>query len=217
MTPCVVITRDRASYARRTLEALHGFAGDLDIHIVDHGSTYGPMLDLLAEVPYPVHRRATHPPRDIWAWEGLREIVGDCCYLVTDPDLVFDGDCPRDWLDRLHEVLHRRDSYVIKVGMGLRLDDLPPTPLTSKVTAMEKAYWVSPYPAGIAWHAPVDTTMALHRPLAEVPHFGLAPAARLNAPYLMRHLPWYGDLSPEETAYYRRHHVRGASYWIDHL
>jgi hypothetical protein len=36
---------------------------------------------------------------------------------------------------------------------------------------------------------------------------------RLDAPYLLRHLPWYGELDAEEAAHYREHALPGATHW----
>lgn len=209
MTPCVVITRDRASYTRLCVASLEQYP-ELDIHLVDHGSTWGPMLDYLDGSPHPVYRLGDRPPQALWEWSGLAEIVQDRRYVVTDPDLVLD--CPPDWLTQLNRELDSGD--VAKVGLGLRLDDLPDTPLTAKVRGWEAAFWLSRRPSG-SWAAPVDTTLALHQPLTVQPMFRLWPAARLDKPYLARHLPWYGELNPAETEHYRRRIIPGSSHWIN--
>jgi hypothetical protein len=206
-TPCIIITRDRVSYTRLCVASLERFGDQFDIHIVDHGSTYGPMLDYLAESPHPVHWRNNVVPRSLWTWDGLQKIVGGLGsrrYLVTDPDIVIDPDCPADWLCRMSDELNQG---AIKVGLGLRLDDLPDTPLAAKVRAWEGQYWQTPASAG-AWWAPVDTTIALHQGLGVAPDFALGPAVRMREPYLARHLPWYGSLDADETIYYRDHAAR---------
>lgn len=206
MTPCVVITRDRVSYTRLCVAALER-CPELNIHIVDHGSSWPPMLDWLAGCPHPVHRRGDLPPRALWEWDGLAGIVGTVRpYLVTDPDVLLD--CPPDWLRILHEVL---DSGVAKVGLGLRIDDLPDTELAGKVRQWEGAFWRDEL-NGLAYRAPVDTTLALYQPLIAA-KFVLGPAYRLKPPYLLRHLPWYGDLDSAEANYYRAHMLPGTSHW----
>lgn len=215
MTRCIVITRDRATFTRACIAALE-VQSDLELHIVDHGSTWPPMLDYLTASPHPVHRLGDHPPRALWEWDGLLGVVGrNQPYLVTDPDLLLD--CPSDWLDALYFELTAVDNRV-KVGLGLRLDDLPSTVLATKVRAWESQYWVtraSPSTQPGVWAAPIDTTLALYRPLGEQPRFELGPAVRLDAPYLVRHLPWYEDPAPEETVYYRAHLVPGSSHWAN--
>lgn len=109
----------------------------------------------------------------------------------------------------------RLHPSVVKVGLGLRIDDLPgygrvPFP---DVRAWEGAFWTNRADPG-AWHAPVDTTLALYPPLSRQREFRLGPAIRLDAPYLLRHLPWY-ETGPEseELAYYREHALPGATHW----
>lgn len=221
MTPLIVITRDRVTYTQQCLASLErfmyrgtGIGYEFDIHIVDHGSTYGPMLDWLAICPYPVHRRGDLPPRALWEWDGLRRIVGSQRYVVTDPDIALDDGIPQDWLCRMADELEAEIPYGgIKVGLGLRVDDLPDTDLAAKVRRWESAFWTARTASGRGWRAPVDTTIALYRPGAAP--FALGPAARLDTPYLARHLPWYETLDDEETAWYRAHALPGTSHWIN--
>ncbi len=212
-TPCIVITRDRVSYTKLCIESLERFSNQLDIHIVDHGSTWPAMLQYLDSSPHPVHRCDDRMPRDLWSdRELIHGIVGDSCYLVTDPDLIFDAACPDDWLDKLCAVLHRHHGDVAKVGLSLRIDDLPPILMSERVQNWEGQFWLSRLDAD-AWRAPVDTTLALYPSISVVaPAFRLVPAARLDAPYLLRHLPWYGESGPE-VEYYREHLVPGSSHW----
>jgi hypothetical protein len=212
-TPCIVITRDRLSYAKACLASLEQYAYLVDIIIVDHGSTYPPMVDwLLHESLCPVFYCGERSPRALWEWDRLRSIVGDRSYLVTDPDVVFDDACPSDWLARMDDEMHQRRTPV-KVGLGLRVDDLPAGTLGGRVRAWEGAFWLERTASGRAWKAPVDTTLALYPPLSVQPGFEWVNATRLDAPYLLRHLPWYGELDAEEAAYYREHALPGATHW----
>lgn len=212
-TPCIVITRDRVSYTRLCVASLEPFCDQLEIRLVDHGSTWPPMLDYLDESPYLVHRRGNLPPRALWDWPGLGDLVGDRPYLVTDPDVVLDADCPDDWLNQLTRELNLGD--VVKAGLGLRIDDLPATSMAADVCRWETAFWHERTPTGVAFRAPVDTTLALYQPLPRYPTFTLHPGARLDAPYLARHLPWYGDLDAAEAAHYRKRALPGASHWTN--
>ena len=123
MTPCIIITRDRVAHLDRCLASLQPW---VDVHVVDHGSTWPPMLDYLQRLACPVHYCGGKPPRQLWNYPGLAGIVGRRRYLVTDPDLELDPDCPHDWLDALGEELDH--GGLAKVGLSLRTDDLPDTP-----------------------------------------------------------------------------------------
>lgn len=211
MIPCFVITRDRVTYLKTCLASLMT-CPELDIHIVDHGSTWPPMVEYLDWPPVLVHRRPAHPPRDLWTWDGLPDVVEDQPYLVTDPDVVLD--CPTDWLTQLQIELADHPEAA-KVGLGLRIDDLPDTALAAKVIDWERGFWGAS--ASLAnrrgFRAPVDTTLALYSPLTTRPGFMVGPAVRLNSPYLLRHLPWYEVDESEELAYYRAHALPGTSHW----
>lgn len=206
--PCIIITRDRVTYLKQCLSSLE--PSGLNIHLVDHGSTWEPMLEFLEQTHYPVHRRGSLPPRALWDWEDLETITGSGLYLVTDPDVVLETKCPDDWLEVLGQTW--LDHKVIKVGLGIRHDDLPNESLGIRAKAWEGQYWSAPTANG-HWYAPVDTTLAIYSPLSLNCHFALAPAVRLGEPYLIRHLPWYDSLDDEENCYYRDHLVPGSSHW----
>jgi len=215
-TPCIVITRDRISYTRQCLESLVKYSDQLDIHLVDHGSTWEEMLPLLNGGAFQTHRRGNEMPRSLWEWSGLKDIVGDKPYIVTDPDVVLDPMCPADWIERLYEELSLNSGYTVKAGLGLRLDDLPEDGLGPEVRKWESQFWETRSGPNLrSWVASVDTTLALYRPLYIESTFWLGPATRLDSPYLLRHLPWYGDLDQGETDYYRAHALPGSSHWIN--
>lgn len=201
-----IIFRDRVTYAKRCWAHLR--AAGFDVHVVDHASTWPVALLWLSEVEeagWPVLRRGENAwPWQLWEWDRFREIMWADTepYLVTDPDVVPSPDCPEDWPARLRDVLDRAQPEHVKVGLGLRLDRLPPS-RREGVLAAESGFWAGEWEPG-AYRANVDTTLALYRPYTEYPLFSLGPALRLGHPYVADHLAWYeeGDLSPELRHYY---------------
>ncbi len=210
MTPCIVITRDRVSCTQLCVESLEQNP-DIEIHLVDHNSTYPLMLDYLLESRHPVYFCEDKTAQSLWDWPHLQEIVGDQPYLVTDPDITLSPSCPDDWLCRLSDELW--NGGWAKVGLGITLDDLPDTDLAAKVKDWETPFWMTPSRSGMAYKAPVDTTLALYRPLTERPQFALVPAARLAPPYLIRHLPWYREFDQVEMEHYRSRLLPGSTHW----
>jgi hypothetical protein len=209
----IVITRDRVSYAKQTAYAL--VRQRFDVHIVDHGSSWGPMLDWLHWTELPVTRVGDATPRELWGRlrsATLEQIVGFSeRYVVCDPDVVPSAGCDARWLTLAHEVLDN-EPHIVKCGPGLQVDDLPFNVFTDRVKEWERQFWVREIAHGV-WSAPIDTTPALYRPLDEVPDFCLGPGARLGPPFTFRHLPWYEvELTPEIT-WYRAHVLEGASHW----
>lgn len=210
----IVIFRDRVSYAQRCVRRLVDFG--LDVHIVDHTSTYPPAIEWLMSCGLPVHRLPNAHPRTLWEWEDLGRVVGSGPYVVTDCDVVPDDNCPLDWPVYAYELLVRYPERV-KVGMGLRVDDIPRHYVhANDVRRWETMHISHPVAPGI-YGAAVDTTLAMHVPLRREPRFALGPALRTDAPYLARHLTWYQDTDhpSEEDLYYAAHALRGASHWLD--
>jgi hypothetical protein len=222
----IIITRDRVSYAQQCLRALMGSTGIGDVHLVDHGSTYGPMLDWLGRAAgladwhdggplqsrVHVHWMPNQHPRDLWAPGNVLEkiIKPGQRFLVTDHDVVAPADV--DWLDTLHALLDERPD-VIKAGLQLAIDDLPVHPRTLDVLQWEASYrpprasWKIPDTFGSpGWaEADVDTTIALYRNLEP---FALGPALRtIGRGVQARHLSWYedpDDLNDEQRWYAER-------------
>lgn len=213
MIPCIIITRDRVTYLKKCIASLRQFP--LSLHIVDHGSTYGPMLDYLDVVSEPVYRLESASPRDLWQTDIIAELTNDGFdrYVVTDPDIVLSASCPADWVRRAETIL-KFNPRIVKCGPSLRIDDLPRNPLTRAVYDWERQFWQVVISDSYAYSAPIDTTLAVYRPLRERPTFELGPGARLRPPYTALHLPWYEEGEPdEELIYYRKHALPGASYW----
>lgn len=220
-TPAFVIARDRLTYVRRCVAAL--VAAGCDVHVVDHGTTYEPLLRWYTDGGAEnagvsaVHLRGDAHPRSLWEWEGLPRVAGPRRpYLVTDPDVVPAPDCPADWLAALHDVLALHGGWV-KAGLGLRVDDVPPRYAhAQRVREWEAQHRAQEQVPGW-WTAAVDTTLALYRPLAENPGFALHPALRAKAPYEALHLTWYEDSRnpTKESRWYAAHLPPLISHWSD--
>ena len=131
-------------------------------------------------------------------------------YILSDPDVVPDPNCPFDLVRKMHEVADRFPGGA-KVGPAIRIDNLPETfALRDHMRFCESDYWVRKYPEGDSWNAAIDTVFAIYEsgwtrwPLAEQ---GGVPHARLDFPYVVEHRPWYTDSAnpSEEELYYRAH------------
>lgn len=211
-----IIFRDRVTYGSRCSKALA--AAGLEVVVVDHGSTWPPALawlDVLEARGIQVLRKGGGHPRELWAWEPFRSACGSERYIVTDPDVVPDGECPPDWVSHLEAVLAKSDYP--KVGLSLRLDRIPESyqhrehVLSWEAQFWENHIWIDGY---AVYRAPVDTTLALYQPLSENTGFSIE-GLRTGAPYMAEHLAWYedlNDLSPE-LRYYHENAQPGISFW----
>lgn len=220
-----VITRDRVTYTRQCVRAL--LDAGLNVHIIDHGSTWPPMRQLLTQLSQhcEVTLNGTARAQEIWRDGTLRRHAVDGePFIVTDCDIVPAPDCPDDWVHQLVDVL---DAYPRhrKVGLSLKTDDLPEHyEHAQRVPAWEAKYqsamlpekrrpFGDPYPR--VFQASIDTTLAVYRWPPDT--FRLDPALRLAPPYSALHLPWYANSSnvSDEEAYYRAHALEGSSHWLD--
>lgn len=212
----IIIFRDRVTYAKRCATALR--AAGLDVAIADQGTTWpaaAAWLDAEETAGTVVLRHGPGTrPRDLWEWEPFREACGTGRYAVTDPDVIPAQDCPADWPARLCGLLDAWPDQT-KAGLGLRTDDIPACyARRDLVTEWEAQFWRQPAGDG-AYRAEIDTTLALYRPLGEVPGFTTQTALRTGPPYLARHLAWYenpDNLTPE-LAWYHEHAEPGISFW----
>ena len=209
-----VLVRDRLTYAKQCVSALR-FAG-LDVVIVDQGSTWLPTVGWMntcgGHGVQVLHRGSGHHPRELWGWEPFQAACGSDRYVVTDPDVIPDPDCPDDWVAHLGALLDEHGTA--KAGLSLRTDDLPDHyPRRQQVIDWEKQFQQNPLPSG-DYRALIDTTLAMYQPLTEVGSFTM-DSIRTGAPYLARHLAWYenpADMLPE-VRYYYDHAEPGISFW----
>ena len=203
--PVFIISYNRALYLAKLVAWLEK-AGYKNIHIVDNGSTYPPLLEYLQQSRHQVHRMdRNYGHLVVWDCHQFDSIVSKQVYVVSDCDILPDEACPSDAVAYFYDVLQQRSQYT-KVGFSLKVDDLPECYLfRDKVINWEKQFWAKQIGNGL-FEANIDTTFALYRP-------GIFPndsrwwaSVRTGAPYAARHLPWYLDsnnLSDEERCYQR--------------
>ena len=216
-----IICRDRVTYTHLCVTAMT--EAGLDPVIIDQGSTWPLAQDYLTAMEaagVTVLRRSGGHPRTLWDWEPFRRACGQDRYVVTDCDVVPSEDCPLDWPGQLSGLLDRHPEYS-KAGLGLRLDRIPGTyQRKDHVLKWEQKFWDEPLPGAQlngakVYKAPVDTTLALYRPLAEREFDISLSALRTGYPYVADHLAWYEDYSDldEELRWYHAHAEPGISYW----
>jgi hypothetical protein len=212
--PIFIPVRDRLEPLLQLLGWFESI-GQNDIWLIDNASTYEPLVDYLAATTHHVVRLTDNlGHRSPWLSGTVQRVAHERSFVVSDPDVVPDPACPHDVLDHLAEILARYPD-IDKVGLGLRIDDLPEHyALRADVIDWEGKFWdpaieIEPgiYAAG------VDTTFALYRPLDR--RHELMRAVRTGKPYVARHLPWYQDTAnlSEEDAYYRAHADTTMSNW----
>lgn len=214
-TPIYIINRNNLERGFRQQYEWFKSAGMRNITVIDNASTYQPLLD------YYNNNGVKHLRMDKnygpWVfWDKSMHWNQETKYVVTDPDVVPAPDCPKDLVRKMCEVFDRYQPKCLKVGPGLRIDNIPDHyAKKEKVLAHEAQFNLECHrmPEGDAFDALIDTTMAVYGPHAPFPdwcqHF------RLAAPYVCEHFPWYEDSSviSEEHAFYREHAENGWASW----
>jgi hypothetical protein len=202
------------------LEPLRNLIGWLEqvgmrtIIVIDNDSNYPPLLAYYEGLRHEVIRGKNLGAVAIWASEGLWRRIRNDYYIYSDSDVVPDAGCPTDAIQLLFDTLIQNPSLE-KVGLGLRIDDLPDSyAKKADVIGWEGKYWQDPV-SEILYRAPVATTFAMYRPRAMGVYW--LRSLRTGGAYVARHTPWYEDSSnpSEEERYYAMTAKRGVSTWLE--
>lgn len=204
--PIIINNFNRLHYLKLLLESLESF-NFKNIIILDNHSTYPPLLEYYQTCPYKVHRLQENLGfLALWKSNLYDEFYSKSYYILTDPDVIPDSNCPKEFIQHFYNLLQEHPE-LDKVGFSLRIDNLPDCYDRKKqVIEVEEPYWKEKVDNKY-YKAPIDTTFALYRP-------GVKGGFWLNAgrtlpPFSALHLPWYEDSNniDEETAYYRNQAV----------
>jgi GT2 family glycosyltransferase len=183
-----------------------------NIYIIDNNSTYEPLLRYFEEENLRVFRLSQNVGYlAVWKCNIIKYFINKP-YVYTDPDVLPDIDCPSDYIEKFYKVLEL-DKRILKVGFGLRIDDLPDHfTLKNDVIEHESAFWVNELPNDL-YVANIDTTFALYRTGAKG-GWWMTPAIRTGGKYVAQHLPWYTDSSnPTEEDKYYKESVTQSTHW----
>jgi len=207
--PIVILNKDRVTPLKLLVEALRRRNYN-NIIIIDNESTYAPLLEwyntseinvFYNNIPKTLYDTGTfyrlayelgHPQ--------FVDIVKDF-YVFTDSDVIPEDDTPTDFIDHMVELCGELNSH--KIGLGLRVDNLPETSYTNSVREIESQYWMNKiiHNGFELYQAPIDTTFAVYHPNTK-PIWG--HGFRMGGSYVAKHMPWYYDINnlPEDELYY---------------
>lgn len=204
--PVIINNFNRLDCLRILIQRLEK-AGLKNIIILDNASSYPPLLEYYTHCPYRVIRlKQNEGFLALWKTDIWDKEFKDKYYILTDPDVVPEEDCPDDFVQHFYQLLQRFPE-LDKAGFSLRIDNIPAHyDLKDKVLEVERPFWQK-LRKGAYYEASIDTTFALYRP-------GIKGGFWMNAgrsipPYSALHLPWYQDSSrpTEEDIYYRNNAV----------
>lgn len=207
--PVIVICRDRLEPMTRLVAWLEA-EGLRNIIFVDNDSTYPPLLAYFERTAYRVVRLGRNVGHTSpWLPEVQELIPPGAPYIVTDPDVV-PCEGSHGAVREFFRLLNDYPGYV-KVGFGLRIDDLPEHYCRrDEVIAWESSLIERAVERNV-YRVPIDTTFALHR--AGTP-YTLVPSLRTAGRFVARHEPWYEDCDNvgAEVAYYLAHASSSATW-----
>ena len=198
--PVIIINFNRISYLVKLLNWLEN-AGMRNIYIIDNASSNPLVLDYYEQTKHNVIKLNVNlgykvfwdTPIHLW-FKGLP-------YILTDPDVLPEENCPLDAVQFLQEVLNKY-SDINKVGFGLQIDDIPDFYYKkAEVIEWETKFWMNPISENL-YKADIDTTFALYRANSVKQQWG--KTLRTGGNYLIKHLPWYenSNFLSEEELYY---------------
>lgn len=215
--PVFIICRDRVDGLKELVAWLekHNLK---KIVFIDNDSVYPPLVEYFENTPYQVlklYRNVGHTSP--WKLSLTRTLAPEDFYIVSDPDVIPTEECPQDVIQHFLDI-HKKHFMYMKVGFGLRIDDLPDHyPLKRSVIEWEEQFWKNKLEDGV-FEAGVDTTFAVYKPFSY--NYKLHPSIRTDFPYVARHLPWYADPAKisEEEKHYRFRADHNVSSWnVDEL
>ena len=202
--PIIILNKDRFEPLKELVGSLQ-VRGYTNISVIDNKSTYEPLLNWYSrvastitifrnEVDATLYDNSTfHRLAVVLNVSPFKEIM-EGYYIHTDSDVVLDDTVPHDFVEHMLEVSNEYPD-VDKIGLGLRLNDIPDTPYGRGIVEYEKPYWDKrlAHQKYEIYDAPVDTTFALYRP--GKPTLLGPNSIRMCGDYMIRHLPWYYDIN----------------------
>jgi hypothetical protein len=213
MTPIFIISFNRYTMLKKLIDRLVELKQERII-IIDNKSSYQPLLQYYSEIKnkfeiiYMPNNYGHHVISQVYRDQKFKDKyeLDKVNFVYTDCDVVPVKECPDDFMEKFSEVLKRYPS-IVKVGFGLKMDDLPNCFGGKKwVLRRQSRFWkrkIADKNLGIdLYSAPIDTTFSYRR--ANTAPGKDARSFRTGAPYLARHLPWYinSEKLSKEDRYY---------------
>lgn len=211
------------TYLKMMVEQLSDL-GCRNIIVVDNASTYKPMLSYLNRLPAAVtvvKLKQNLGPRNL-VYDPLNFSVFPKLFCVTDPDLVFNSEMPRDFIEQLLNISMELECG--KVGLALDISDREKMIQDDirvgerlKIWEHEARHWKQKIynlsDGQPVFKAEIDTTFALYNKDFFQPFDGgrfslgkFLSATRVGGNFTCQHLPWYKEngLPAEEESYYKK-------------
>jgi len=196
--PIIINNFNRLSTTKKLADDLSKL-GYTNIHILDNNSTYPPLLEWYNECPYIVERLKSNLGQlSIYNSGYINKFSGWVAY--SDSDIELNPYTPKGVIETMVKIAEKYE--LLKVGLALRIDDLPATRYGLYVKREEQKFWNQEVACEI-YKAHVDTTFSV----IQVGQPFTYEAYRIAGNFTARHIPWYLDYEnlSEEDIYYIEH------------
>lgn len=202
-TPVFIISFNQLSYVKQMVNWLKKY-GFSNIHIVDNNSCYKPLLTYLENTDCIVHHMdKNYGHTVVWTSGQFDDIIQKQCYIVSDCDIAPNDKLPKDFINRLYNILGAY-PYITKVGFALNIRDLPKTKKNNIVRQWEKRFWEKQIDKDL-FFADIDTTFALYRPgKIKMGTKQFYAAIRVAGDMTAIHLPWFETKETKESSFYKK-------------
>ena len=208
--PIIINNYNRLTTLQQLIDSLKS-RGYHNIYILDNKSTYPPLLDWYQSAPCEViYLPANLGFKALWKHKPTRKRFCKDFYIYTDSDIVLDGSCPDDLIQKMYHLMVHKYLYAFKIGPSLRIDDLPDHyARKEEVIKWESRFFKRYLVEDNLYRAPIDTTFALYRPHIGLSRRSYLESYRMGSPYVVKHLPWYENTASltDEERYYKDHCV----------
>lgn len=212
--PIVILNKDRLDPLILLVNSLR-IRGYTNILIIDNKSTYQPLLDWYAGEEatgtIQVFHNTIHATLfDTGTFYRLAfelnvqpfcDIVKDY-YVFTDSDVIPHESIPDNFIEQM--VALCKQYPIHKIGLGLKIDDLPISAYTDHVINIESQYWADKVSNNEyeLYKATIDTTFAIYSPNSKP--IWSSNSIRMGGKFVASHMPWYYDMNnlPDDEKYY---------------
>ena len=213
-TPVFIISFNRLSYVKQMIMSCEKY-GLRNIHIIDNHSTYSPLLNFYNTIPYKVYyMEKNYGHMVFWSSGYFDNFIEDAPYIVTDPDIEFNKNLPKNFIYEFYRLLGEYRN-ITKVGFALEINDLPNTEENKVVKDWEEKFWKKKLKDRLdIYNSDIDTTFALYRPgKLFLKDSSFYTGIRVAGDYTSHHLPWYNSVIDQEEAFYQKSANKSAS-WV---
>ncbi|WP_087491540.1 MULTISPECIES: glycosyltransferase family A protein [unclassified Winogradskyella] len=192
--PIIIISFNQLTYLKQLIDYLLS-SGFRNIIIIDNNSTYKPLLDYFNEIKSVVaikRLKKNYGHKVFWEVPEVYKKYAGGYYVVTDPDILPLHENAENFMNLFIKILNT-NSKATKVGLSLKIDDIPNTNKNKlKIIEWETQWWLKPLSAEL-YEANIDTTFAMYRPKYHAKDGRFLSGIRTASPYIAKHLSWYID------------------------